>query len=153
MARNIPTSVAGAMPATYTRIGRVTIEPPPPRAPNGTPIKNASSSAISAPLITFGYPPSPGDVVYERTCGKFSSAGLVGGHANWPCSYTHRWRRRCSLRRKLFVGASHSCGSLASYEESFGFLFFSVLWAQSPLEFLNHGKPILDAHDCYPGES
>src|SRR5690242_17291289 len=28
----------------------------------------------------------------------------------------------------------------------------TAVWAQSPLEFLNHGKPLLDAHNCYPYE-
>ena len=31
-------------------------------------------------------------------------------------------------------------------------LFCSAAWAQSPLAFLNHGKPVLDAHNCYPYE-
>jgi len=28
----------------------------------------------------------------------------------------------------------------------------AAVWAQSPLEFLNHGRPLLDAHNCYPYE-
>ena len=28
----------------------------------------------------------------------------------------------------------------------------SAAWAQAPLDFLNHGKPVLDAHNCYPYE-
>ena len=28
----------------------------------------------------------------------------------------------------------------------------SAVWPQSPLEFLNHGKPLLDAHNCYAYE-
>jgi len=31
-------------------------------------------------------------------------------------------------------------------------LWCSAVWAQPPLEFLNHGKPLLDAHNCYPYE-
>lgn len=31
-------------------------------------------------------------------------------------------------------------------------LFCSTGWAQSSLAFLNHGKPVLDAHNCYPYE-
>jgi len=31
-------------------------------------------------------------------------------------------------------------------------LWFTAAWAQSPLEFLNHGRPMLDAHNCYPYE-
>jgi len=31
-------------------------------------------------------------------------------------------------------------------------LWCSAVWAQSPLEFLNHGRPLLDAHNCYPYE-
>jgi len=27
-----------------------------------------------------------------------------------------------------------------------------AVWAQSPLESLNHGRPLLDAHNCYPYE-
>ncbi len=31
-------------------------------------------------------------------------------------------------------------------------LWYSAAWAQSPLEFLNHGRPLLDAHNLYPYE-
>ena len=31
-------------------------------------------------------------------------------------------------------------------------LWCTAVWAQSPLEFLNHGRPMLDAHNCYPYE-
>jgi hypothetical protein len=31
-------------------------------------------------------------------------------------------------------------------------LWCSAVWAEPPLEFLNHGKPLLDAHNCYPYE-
>ena len=31
-------------------------------------------------------------------------------------------------------------------------LWCSAMWAQAPLEFLNHGRPLLDAHNCYPYE-
>ena len=31
-------------------------------------------------------------------------------------------------------------------------LWCTAVWAQSPLGFLNHGKPLLDAHNCYPYE-
>ena len=31
-------------------------------------------------------------------------------------------------------------------------LWCMAAWAQSPLEFLNHGRPLLDAHNCYPYE-
>ena len=34
----------------------------------------------------------------------------------------------------------------------FVLLWCSAVWAQSPLQFLNHGRPLLDAHNCYPYE-
>lgn len=34
----------------------------------------------------------------------------------------------------------------------FALLCSAAAWAQSPLEFLNHGKSLLDAHNCYPYE-
>lgn len=52
----------------------------------------------------------------------------------------------------IFIRVSHSFASLVSMKALPVLLFCSAACAQSPLAFLNHGKPVLDAHNCYPYE-